>query len=130
MFQVEYDRDDNCLCIQVKGFWKPQDVPLLAREVGAKALEAKAIRDDFNVIVESLEFPVQANDVADRLAEIMRGGMTLTSGRAAVVVGSLLNKAQAERTLLHPRLRVFQTLGDARQWLLEPPSDPSHPSVI
>jgi hypothetical protein len=117
MFQVDYDPQANCLSIEVKGFWKPENVALLAKEVGAKALEAKAIRDDFNVIVKSFEFPVQANDVADLLTEIMRGGMTLTSGRAAVVVGSLLNKAQAERTLVHPRVRVFLTLVEGRAWL-------------
>lgn len=117
MFQVDYDHGANCLNIRVEGFWKPDDVTLLAKEVGSKARFAQAVRDDFNVLVESFGFPVQANDVADLLANIMRGGMTLTSGRAAVVVGSQLNKAQAERTLVHPRLRVCLTLEDARIWL-------------
>lgn len=56
-------------------------------------------------------------DVADLLAQIMRAGMAMTSGRAAVVVGSLLNKAQAERTLVHPRVRVYATLEGATNWL-------------
>lgn len=120
MFQVVYDRHDNCLTMKVEGFWKPEDVVSLAKEVGSKARQAQAIRDDFNVLVESFDFPVQATDVADLLANIMRGGMTLTSGRAAVVVGSQLNKAQAERTLAHPRLCVFLTLEAARAWLAEP----------
>jgi hypothetical protein len=119
MFQVDYDRYANCLTIRVEGFWKPDMVVELAREVGSKARQAQAIRDDFNVLVESYEFPVQANDVADLLSNIMRGGMTLTSGRAAVVVGSQLNRAQAERTLIHPRLRVFLTMEDAERWLKE-----------
>jgi hypothetical protein len=120
MFQVDYDRYANCLTIRVEGFWKPDMVVEVAREVGSKARQAQAIRDDFNVLVESYEFPVQANDVADLLSNIMRGGMTLTSGRAAVVVGSQLNRAQAERTLIHPRLRVFLTMEDAERWLKEP----------
>lgn len=119
MFQVEYDRHTNCLTITVEGFWKPEDVVGLAREVGTKGREAQAIRPDFNVLVESLSFPVQANDVADLLADIMRGGMTLTTGRTAVVVGSQLNRAQAERTLVHPRVHVFLTLEEARLWLAE-----------
>jgi hypothetical protein len=117
MFQVDYDRFTNILTLKVEGFWNPDNVSALAREVGLKANQARAIRDDFNVIVESFDFPVQANDVADLLAGIMRGGMVLTTGRAAVVVGSQLNRAQAERTLVHPRLRVFLTLEDARDWL-------------
>jgi hypothetical protein len=119
MFHVDYDQTTNCLTIAVKGFWKPEDVPLLARDVDTKARQARLMRDDFNVIVESFEFPVQANDVADLLADIMRKGMPLTSGRTAVVVGSQLNKAQAERTLVHPRVRVFLTLEDAHDWLSE-----------
>ena len=114
MFHVEYDHRANCLTIRVEGFWQPEDVAPLAREVNAKGREAKAVRGDFNVIVESLQFPVQANDVADLLTGIMRGGMTLTTGRAAVGVGPPLNKLQADRTLVNPRLRVFVTLEEAR----------------
>ncbi|MFA5964614.1 MAG: hypothetical protein WC804_11410 [Sphingomonas sp.] len=117
MFNVDYDRHANCLNLSVAGFWKPGDVAALARAVGEKLREARALRDDFNVIVESFDFPVQAMDVADLLANIMRGGMAQTSGRAAVVVGGQLNKAQAERTLVHPRLCVFLTLEEARTWL-------------
>ena len=131
MFDVHYDRRANCLKISVTGFFKPEDVALLAREVGAKALEARAARDDFDALVESLDFPVQANDVADLLSNIMRGGMALTKGRAAVVVGSVLNKAQAERTLVHPRVRVFMSIAEAEAWLGSEdvgPSAPRNPS--
>lgn len=119
MFQAQYDRRTNCLNIVVKGFLQPHDVPALAQAVGNAAQTAKSARDDFNVLVESLEFPVQANDVADLLTGVMRGGMALTTGRAAVVVGSQLNKAQAERTLVHDRVRVFMTMDSARAWLAQ-----------
>lgn len=117
MFRVDYDVLTNVLTISVRGFMALEDVAVLAEAVDAKARQAHAISDDFDVIVESLEFPVQANDVADHLTEIMRRGIVLTSGRAAVVVGSQLNKLQAERTLVHPRLRVFPTMDAARAWL-------------
>jgi hypothetical protein len=117
MYRVAYDRHANCLGIMVEGFWAAAEVAGLAAEVGAKAMAARAIRPDFAVLVESPDFPVQANHVADLLAEVMRGGMTLTTGRAAVVVGSHLNKAQAERTLVHPRLRVCLSVAQARDWL-------------
>lgn len=120
MFLVEYDRAANCLNVTVKGFFQPQDVAPLSRDVEAKAKAARAIRDDFDVVVESTEFPVQANDVADLMTSIMRMGMAMTNGRAAVVVGSVLNKAQAERTLVHDRLRVFMDMNAAREWLKQP----------
>lgn len=119
MFQVEYDRFVNRLNIIVKGFWSPEDVPALAAAIGDTVQQARTIRDDFNVLVESFDFPVQANNVADMLTNVMTGGMALTSGRAAVVVGSQLNRAQAERTLVHPRVRVFMTVEDAEHWLAE-----------
>lgn len=119
MFQVEYDARANLLTLTVKGFWQPDDVVAFAASVGAKVQEVIAIRTDFDVIVESLDFPVQAIDVADLLINIMRGGMAQTSGYAAVVVGSHLNKVQAERTLVHPRVRVFLARADAKRWLAE-----------
>ena len=120
MFTVEYDRFANILTLRVEGFWKPRDVEAFAKEVSSKALAAKAILADFNVCVESFNFPVQGIEVADLLTYIMHGGMGMTTGRAAVVVGSQLNRAQAERTLVHPRVRVFMNLDRAREWLAAP----------
>lgn len=117
MYRVDYDPQHNVLTITVAGFLTPEEVPLFAGMVDAKAREAHALRDDFNVVVESFDFPVQSNEVADLLTDIMRRGMVLTSGRTAVVVGSYLNKLQAERTLEHPRVRIFSALDDAQDWL-------------
>lgn len=117
MFRVHFDPIATRVRISVAGFLKPEDVPALASAIGAKAREARASSHSFDVIVESLEFPVQANGVADTLSEIMRAGMALTSGRAAIVVGSQLNRQQAERTLGHPRLRVFMSIDAAENWL-------------
>lgn len=117
MFQLDYDPVANILNMSVKGFWSAEQVTALAQAVGAKVQAVRAIRDDFDVVVESFDFPVQANDVADLLTSVMQGGLSMTTGRAAVVVGSQLNKLQAERTLVHPRLRVFLTMAEAREWL-------------
>lgn len=117
MYRVEYDPHANLLSMRVGGFWTLADVPVLAAAVGAKVREIRATRADFDVIVDSREFPVQGGDVADLLPSIMRGGMAQTTGRAAVVVGSQLNKLQAERTLAHPRLKVFRSMDEAEAWL-------------
>jgi hypothetical protein len=117
MFRVEYDARANVLGIAVSGFWTLEDVRPLAAAIGAKVAEARAIRGDFDVLVDSREFPVQGNAVADLLANIPRAGMTQTTGRAAIVVASQLNKLQVERTLAHPRLRAFLSIDAARDWL-------------
>jgi hypothetical protein len=117
MFEVGYDSGANIVRISVRGFWKPEDVSALARAVGAALQEARTFSERFDVLVESLEFPVQANDVADLLANILHGGAALSAGHFAVVVGSHLNRLQAERTLVHPRLRVFLAMDEAQGWL-------------
>lgn len=117
MFRIDLDPVRNELHVSVRGFWTREDVPALARALHARLREARRVGDRIDVIVESFDFPVQANDVADLLADVMRGGMPLTSGRVAVVVGSQLNRLQAERTLVHPRVKVFMTIAAARRWL-------------
>ena len=117
MIQIRECPDRSLLTITIDGFLTPDDVPALAAALGASARDAHAAGRPFDVLVDSRGFPVQANDVADGLAAIMRGGMALTPGHAAVVVGSHLNKLQAERTLAHPRLRVFLAMDMAEAWL-------------
>lgn len=117
MFTIRHDPRSNLLTIHVEGFWKPDDVGAFAKAVGAKAHQVRAITGDFDVLIESLDFPVQAHDVADLLTSVMRAGTSLTTGHVAVVVGSGLNRLQAERTLVHPRLRVFMVVEAGMGWL-------------
>ena len=117
MFNVDYNAALDTLHISVRGHFAPDDVRQLSDAIGAATDEACRHGGAFDILVESLEFPVQAQDVADLLAGIMARGMPLTTGRAAIVVGSHLNKMQAERTLVHPRVRVFLALDDAQAWL-------------
>lgn len=119
MFSFVYDNDAHVLRISVEGLWAPSDVPALAAALGSAARRANAICADFDVLVESFDFPLQADDVADALTGVMRIGMALTTGNAAVVVGSLANYEQASRTLAHPNLRVFMTMEVALRWLAE-----------
>ena len=124
MFRIDYDPPSRTVTVTVHGFWTPEMVPELGQ---ALLQQAQTLRDTghaFDVIVESLDFPVQSNEVADMMTGVMTAGFAFTTGRAAVVVGSQLNKLQAERTLVHPRLRVFRALNDAKAWLAEPAPQP------
>lgn len=117
MFSVAYDADANMLRISVEGFYALADVPALAASIDGTVRRVNAIRDDFDVLIESLNFPVQSEDVANAIPAIMEAGMTMTSGHVAIVVASFLNKAQVERTLIHPRVKAFMTLEAAQEWL-------------
>lgn len=116
-FRLAYDPGRNRIRIDIRGFWTVETVHAFAAAAGAKAMEVRAIRDDYDVLIDSRDFPVQANEVADLLPRIAEGGLALTTGRAASVVGSHLNKLQAERTQTHPRLKIFLTMKDAEAWL-------------
>lgn len=118
-FRLDYDPRRNRILIDIRDFWTVETVHAFAAAAGAKAQEVRAIRDDYDVLIDSRDFPVQANDVADLLPSIAEAGLTLTSGRAASVVGSHLNKLQAERTQTHPRMRIFMTMEEAEAWLAE-----------
>jgi hypothetical protein len=87
-FRLDYDPARNRILAEVRGFWTLDTVRDFAAAAGAKAQEVRASRVDYDLLVDSREFPVQAHDVADLLASIADAALSLTSGRAASVVGS------------------------------------------
>ena len=119
-YGFDYDPVRNRVTLWMRDFWTVGTVREFAAASGAFAQETRAIRGDYDILVDSRDFPVQSNDVADLLPNIAEAGLTLTSGRAAAVVGSQLNKLQAERTQTNPRMRVFMTVEEAEAWLAEP----------
>jgi hypothetical protein len=124
-FRLDYDPRRNRILVDVRDFWTVETVREFAAAAGAKAQEVRRLRDDYDVLIDSTAFPVQAGDVADLLPSIAEAGLALTSGRAASIVGSHLNKLQAERTQRHPRLRIFMSLEEAEAWLATPAVAPA-----
>lgn len=122
-FRLYYDARRNRIMAEIRDFWTLDTVREFAAAAGAKAQEVRAIRSDYDVLIDSRHFPVQAHDIAALLPNIADAGLSLTSGRAASVVGSHLNKLQAERTQTNPRLKVFLTMEEAEAWLATPPLD-------
>lgn len=119
MYRIDYDRNANCLAIHVAGFWRPADIPAFADALESEGRRARAASPTFNAIIHSLDFPVQANDVADMMTGVMARCIGLTEGLVAIVVASQINKMQVERTLVHPRVRPFLSEAEARSWLAE-----------
>jgi hypothetical protein len=116
-YSFDYDPARNRVTVRMLDFWTVETVREFAAASGAFAQETRAIRADYDVLVDSTDFPVQSNDVADLLPSITLAGMALTSGRAASVVASHLNKLQADRTQTHKRFRAFLTREEAEAWL-------------
>lgn len=118
-FGLAYAPASNRILVEIRGLWTVDTVREFAAASGAFAQQIRATRADYDVLIDSRDFPVQTNEVADLLPSIAEAGLTLTSGRAASVVGSALNKLQAERTQTHPRMRIFMTVEEAEAWLGE-----------
>jgi hypothetical protein len=121
-FQLEYDARANRVLVELRDLWTIETVREFAIASGSFAHEVRTIRGDYDTLIDSRGFPVQPNDVADLLPSLTLAGLALTSGRAASVVGSHLNKLQAERTQTHPRMRIFMTHAEAEAWLAEAPA--------
>ncbi|NML06203.1 hypothetical protein [Sphingomonas sp. G-3-2-10] len=121
-YGFDYDPGLNRITVTMRDFWTVETVREFAAASGAFAQQTRAVRADYDVLIDTTDFPVQANDVADLLPSIADAGLTLTSGRAASVVASHLNKLQAERTQTHPRFGVFMTRAEAEAWLATPPA--------
>ncbi len=128
-FKIDYDPRRNRMLVVIRDFWTVETVQEFAAASGARAQQIRAIRDDYDVLIDSRDFPVQTNEVADLLPQIAEGGLALTTGRAASVVGSRLNKMQAERTQSHPRLRIFMTMAEAEAWLAAAPDAELEPTA-
>jgi hypothetical protein len=120
MYRFDYDPSHNRINVLMRGMWTVDTVRDFAAAAGVFAQEVRATRADYDVLIDTRDFPVQPNDVADLLPRITEAGLTLTTGRAASVVGSHLNKLQAERTQDHRRFRVFLSLEEAEAWLATP----------
>jgi hypothetical protein len=121
-YRFEYDPRRNRITVTMRGLWTVETVRDFAAMAGAFAQEIRATRADYDVLIDSTGFPVQPNEVADLLPSVTQAGLTLTTGRAASIVGSHLNKLQADRTQTHPRFRSFMTKEEAEAWLATPPA--------
>ena len=121
-YQFAYDSSRNRITVTLRDLWTVETVREFATASGAFAQSVRAARADYEVLIDTRDFPVQPNGVADLLPNITQAGLTLTTGRAASVVASQLNKLQADRTQTHPRFRSFMTLEEAEAWLATPPA--------
>jgi len=121
MFRIEFDLDAHCLHIHIAGFWQPEDVATFSDALDMAGRKARTASPGFSVIIHSADFPVQANEVADLLTGVMVRTIGLSGGNVGIIVASLLNKMQVERTLVHPRVRPFMTEAEARLWAATPP---------
>jgi hypothetical protein len=116
-FEVRFDAKARRLHWTMRGFWTMADVAAFATALRATVEPLGPPPHRYDGLCDSRDFPVQARDVSDALGMIEQVGRAMHEGRIAIVVGSVTNKLQAQRTLTGDRIRVFLDIDEARTWL-------------
>ncbi|NNM77165.1 hypothetical protein HJG53_09650 [Sphingomonas sp. ID1715] len=116
-FTVRYDAGSRTLHWRMAGFWNPEDVTAFALAMRAAVEPLGDPTPQMRGLCDSRDFPVQSAEVAQALGHLNRMIQSVRRGPTAIVVGSMMNKLQAERALQSPNLRVFLDMEEARAWL-------------
>ena len=125
MHSIHYDPKAHLLRFEMVGLWKMDDVQRFAADLLKTVQAIPMDRRDFAVLSETTAFPVQTTEVSTALGHIMDVAQRMNTGRTAIIVGSMLNKLQAERYVGRPGTRVFLNAEQARAWLAEPEDENS-----
>jgi hypothetical protein len=117
-FTVAFDSVRMRLSWTMRGFWDVTDVAAFGTALREALKPIGPPPLHFDSLSDAREFPVQSREVANALSAIERAGAAMRIGRVAIVVGSMMNKLQAQRSL-GPNVRTFMAIADAEDWLDE-----------
>jgi hypothetical protein len=124
-FEVAFDRKARLLRWTMRGFWTMEDAAAFGRAMYDATRHLGPPPQIYDGLCDSRAFPVQMGQVSAALGEIDRIGSRMRRGRFAIVVGSVMNKLQVERTLKSPGIRAFLSMADAQAWLQHKAVDPA-----
>ena len=116
MYEMHYEEDTQILHLRLTGFWtdatmvsfKNEFMPLVQKITRAKA--------DFVVLSDCRDYPVQSRDILIAWATMLGPDPAVTAPYA-IIVGSVLNKLQAERGLTAPNVKIFTSMEAGTAWL-------------
>ena len=116
-YEVRYDRFRRRLYWTMRGLWTMAEVGGFIGALRAATAPLGAPPFTYDGLCDSRDFKVQSREVSEALGKIDDASRTMREGRTAIVVGSMMNKLQAERTLKSSGTRIFLTMDDAEAWL-------------
>ena len=123
MFTVQYDPTDRILHLKMTGFWTVHTVADFRAAIQAEVDRIPGSPKQFDVLSESVDLPVQSQEVSEALAAMTAGFRGRWGGRTALAVKHVLNKMQVDRTMAAPTVRAFLTVDEAMAWLKSPPQN-------
>ena len=117
VYSIAFDTETRTLHLRLEGFWSMATLANFAAELLETSAAARRRHDSFAILSDSSRFPVQSPDVAHGFEQLMARGAATHKGPTAILVASVLNKMQVQRSMKGPRLGVFLSVEEARAWL-------------
>jgi hypothetical protein len=117
MYAIRYDPGDRILHLRLEGFWGAATLAGFTAELLVRTTALRLRGTVYGVLSDSSRFAIQSPLVSQGFERIMARGAQTHRGPTAVVVASVLNKLQAERTLKGDRTRISLDAEEARAWL-------------
>jgi hypothetical protein len=124
MFTLTTDQADHRLGIHLSGFFSVAEVDDLRRQVHALVCGMGWDVSGFDALVTSSSDFVQSPEVVEALRRSVTDAR-YKARRTALVRASMLAQMQTKRIVEHDRSRFFASVDEAKDWLLEPASEPT-----
>ena len=119
MHTIRFDPSTRILHLRLSGHWTLAEFQAFRSDF-LKAAQDNAAGGSFAVLSDTRDFPVQSQQVAEAFGQFTQAGANSDLVVAtAIIVASVLNKMQAERTMAGPTLAVFTQEAEARAYLSE-----------
>jgi hypothetical protein len=125
VYEISFDPESRTLHLLLRGFWTMEVLTRFREDLRARIAELRASGEQFALLSDCRDFPVQSAEVAQGFEQLMVRGAQLHEGASAIVARSVLNKLQAERAFDGPRVRIFLDLEEARHWLRQQQDSPA-----
>ncbi len=118
-YEIKPDTDRALIHVRMVGLWSVALVDRYMVELEAAVADMARRHAGFGIVVDARTCPVQLAETSTRFAEATAHWPAPGTGPIkglAIVVGSILNKLQAERTF-GSLVRVFRELCVAQDWV-------------
>ena len=118
-YEISFDPATVTLRLTLRGFWTLATLAAFSAKMLSVTSGIRRQHLLFGVLSDSRTFAVQSTIVGAGFTALMGQASRTHKGPTAIVVASMMNKLQAERTMVSPRLRVFLDYDEAATWLAQ-----------
>lgn len=117
MYDMEFDAQNGTVRLRLTGLWTAETMTRFHEALLALTRRLERSHPTFVILSDCRTYPVQSSDVMLGWSRLLGAGRNLVHRPYAIVVGSTLNKLQAQRALDAPNITVFTDMDHAEEWL-------------